>query len=267
MIRQLWEIVGTAGRRLRRRDVSLHAAAITFYAAIAVVPVMLLTIWMAGLLGGADRLRRLGRTTVESLPGEIGADRAMAAVLHAGLDLTPASALAALLPATFYGEGLRRAFVSLTDPAAPQRLVGWRGRLRLLPLLGLAPALLLAVLGTLPLTTHLVGNGGWSAVLGIVLSFLVCWLALSPVLFWVYRVIGPGRPGGLATAVAGSFTAANISGFLHGLVLFTSLPLPLGAPFGGFDPVGAVVAMLLWLYLFHVIVLVGYVTTLAADDT
>ncbi|WP_173063908.1 YhjD/YihY/BrkB family envelope integrity protein [Phytohabitans houttuyneae] len=261
---RLRAVAAAAARRLRGRDVALHAAAVTFYGAVAVVPVVLLATWLAGLVGGAERVRRLGGYAVDALPTAIGADRVVAALLRAGLDLTPMLALAALLPATFYGEGLRRAFASIAGSGGAQRLIGWRGRLRLVPLLALTPALLLAVLATLPLTTRLVGRGGWSGVLGVVLSFLACWLALTPVLFWVYRVVAPGDTGWPATALVGSFTAANISGFLHGLVLFAALPLDLGLPFGGLDAVGAAVALLLWLYLFHVIVLVGYATTLAA---
>jgi membrane protein len=77
--------------------------------------------------------------------------------------------------------------------------------------------------------------------------------------------VAPGRPEWLATVVVGSFTAANLSGFLHGFVLFCSLPLDLGVPFGGFDGIGAVVAVALWLYLFHVIVLAGYAATRQAS--
>ena len=65
--------------------------------------------------------------------------------------------------------------------------------------------------------------------------------------------------------MAGSFTAANVSGFAHGFVLFWSLPLDLGGPFGGLDAVGAIVAVLLWLYVFHLLTLVGYGATLQAS--
>lgn len=97
----------------------------------------------------------------------------------------------------------------------------------------------------------------------MVLSFLAVWLVLTPVLMWVFRVVGPASPDWLSTLGVGSFTAANLSGFMHGFVLFASLPLDLGVPFGGFDEIGAGVAVLLWLYLFHVIVLAGYSATLA----
>jgi membrane protein len=100
----------------------------------------------------------------------------------------------------------------------------------------------------------------------VILSFLAVWLVLTPVLIWVYRVVGPGRPGWRQKCLIGSFTAGNLSGFVHGFVLFTSFPLDLGIPFGGCDPVGAVVAVLLWLYLFHVIVLAGYSGTLALNQ-
>ncbi|MCZ7439182.1 YihY/virulence factor BrkB family protein [Micromonospora sp. WMMC241] len=257
-------ITSAAFRPVRGRDLSLHAAAITFYGAVAVVPVALLAIWLTGLLAGADRVRRLTSYAIETLPTEIGADRAVAALVEAGLGLTPLLALASLLPASLYGEGLRRAFVSVAEPRAESgALVGWRGRLLLLPLLAPAPALLLSILLALPLTTRLVRQGGWIGALGVVLSFLAVWLVLTPVLVWVFRVVGPASPDWLATLGMGSFTAANLSGFLHGFVLFCSLPLNLGVPFGGFDEIGGGVAVLLWLYLFHVIVLAGYSATLA----
>ncbi|OON31627.1 MULTISPECIES: YhjD/YihY/BrkB family envelope integrity protein [unclassified Micromonospora] len=260
-------IVSAAFRPVRGRDLSLHAAAITFYGAIAVVPVALLAIWTTGLVAGADRVRRLTSYAIETLPTDIGANRAVAALLEAGLGLTPALALASLLPASLYGEGLRRAFVSVAAPREPGgALVGWRGRLLLLPLLAPAPALLLSILLALPVTTHLVRQGGWRGALGVVLSFLGVWLVLTPVLMWVFRVVGPASPDFLSTLAIGSFTAANLSGFLHGFVLFASLPLDLGVPFGGFDAIGGGVAVLLWLYLFHVIVLAGYSATLALSD-
>ena len=250
-------------RPLRGRDVSLHAAAVTFYAGIAVVPVALLAIWITGLIAGADRVRRLTGQTIEALPSAIGAPRALSALIEAGLALTPMLALASLLPATLYGEGLRRAFVSIREPG--ESLVGWRGRILLLPLLAAAPALLLGMFLALPVTAGLWVRGGWYAVGGVILSFFACWIVLTPVVIWVFRYVAPGKPEWLATVLVGSFTAANLSGFLHGFVLFCSLPLDLGVPFGGFTEIGGVVAVGLWLYLFHVILLAGFAATQSAS--
>ena len=258
---RLRRVLAAPFRPLQGRDVALYAAAVTFYAGIAVVPVSLLAIWLTGLIAGADRVRRLTRHTIGALPDAIGVPHALAALIDAGLHLTPLLALASLLPATLYGEGLRRAFVSLRKPG--ETLVGWRGRLLWLPLLAAAPALLLAMFLALPVTSRLWVRGGWFAVFGVVLSFLAAWLVLTPVVIWVYRYVAPDRPGWPATVLVGSFTAANLSGFLHGFVLFCSLPLKLGTPFGGFTQVGGMVAVGLWLYLFHVILLAGYAATLS----
>jgi membrane protein len=251
---------------LRGRDVSLRAAAVSFYGGIAVVPVALLAIWVTGKIVGASRVRRLTGHTIAALPSEIGAPHALASLIDAGLHLTPVLALASLLPATLYGEGLRRAFVSLREPDIKDTAVGWKGRLLWLPLLAAAPALLLALFLALPVTSSYWVRGGWHAVLAVILSFLACWLLLTPVVIWVYRYVAPGRPSWRATALIGSFTAANLSGFLHGFVLFCSLPLDLGAPFGGFDQIGGMVAIGLWLYLLHVILLAGYAATWILTD-
>jgi len=263
----VWQTVKAAFRPLRGRDVALRAAAVTFYAGIAVVPVALLAIRITGWVAGADRVRRLTGQTIAALPDAIGAPHALAALIDAGLHLTPGLALASLLPATFYGEGLRRAFVSLREPGGQDTAVGWKGRLLWLPPLAAAPALLLAMFLALPSTSDLWVRGGWYSVLAVVLSFLAVWLVLTPVVIWAYRFIGPDRPPWLATALIGSFTAANLSGFLHGFILFCSLPLDLGAPFGGFDQIGGMVAVGLWLYLFHILVLAGYAAAIADRRT
>ena len=262
-MQRLRRLLAASFRLLRGRDLALHAAAVTFYAGIAVVPVALLAIWITGLVAGADRVRRLTGRTIQELPDAIGAPQALERLIDAGLHLTPWLALASFLPATLYGEGLRRAFVSLREPG--ESLVGWRGRLLWLPLLAAAPALLLSLFLALPVTSALWVRGGWYAVAGVILSFLAAWLVLTPVVIWVYRGVAPGRPEWLATVLVGSFTAANLSGFLHGFVLFCSLPLNLGAPFGGFTEIGGMVAVGLWLYLFHVIVLAGFAATQSAS--
>jgi len=250
-------------RSLRGHDVALHAAAVTFYSGVAVVPVALLTIRLAGLVAGPGRVRGATGPVIAAMPDRLGADRATGVLLEAGLAMSPLLAFLALLPATWYGEGLRRAFSSLAQPARPP--AGWRGRLLILPLLSAGPVLLLGLLAVLPAAAGLLGRGGWHSVAAVLVSFLAVWLALSVMLIWVYRVVGPVRAGWRASLLGGAFTAANLSGFAHGFVLFWSLPLDLGVPFGGLDLVGAVVAVGLWLYLLHTLVLVGYAATLQLD--
>ena len=227
------------------------------------MPVALLTIRLAALLAGAGWVRSVTAPIVAAVPSTLGADHAAAVLVDAGIRMSPLLTLTALLPATWYGEGLRRAFVSLAAP--DKSAAGWRGRLLILPVLAAGPVLLLGLLSVLPFAARMLSRGGWASVWSVILSFLFAWIALSVVIVLIYRVVGPRRPGWLALGVVGSFTAANLSGFAHGFVLFWALPLDLGVPFGGLDDVGAVVAVALWLYLFHLLTLVGYAVTLYAD--
>ncbi|WP_433085206.1 YhjD/YihY/BrkB family envelope integrity protein [Dactylosporangium sp. CA-052675] len=248
-------------RFFQGRDLNLHAAAVTFYAGIAVVPVALLVLRLAAAVAGPGRVRHLAEPVIAAMPERMAAGASV--LLTAGVSMTWWLTLVALVPATLYGEGLRRALASLSgEPGGAA--VGWRGRILVLPLLACGPVLVLALLAALNAPARLLHAGGWTAVWSVVLSFLIVWLVLSPVFILVYRLIAPLRPGWAVTAAVGSFTAANVSGFAHGFVLFWTLPLNLGAPFGGLDAVGATVAVGLWLYLFHMLTLVGYAATVQA---
>lgn len=257
--RRIGRLLRDTFRSLKGHDVALHAAGVTFYAGIAVVPAVLVTIWLSARLVGDERMAELGRSLGSALPDELDAGRVAVETVNAGLRLPAVVALAVLIPASFYGEGLRRAFVSLTE--ARDTLIGWRGRILVLPLFAAAPVLLLVVLLVTPTVARLFGEGGASVLLGIVLAFLTDWVVVWFTLTWVYRVVSPERPGWLASLWGGAVTGSFIAGFLQGFVLFLSLPLDLGLPFGGFAVIGGVVAVGLWLYLLHVLVLVGYALT------
>ena len=264
VFRRLGTLLRDTLRALRGHDLALYAAGVTFYAGIALVPSVLVAVWMAGRLVGEQRVTELGRSMAEALPDALGAPQVAVAAVQAGLRLPVVVALAVLLPASFYGEGLRRAFVSLTD--ARDTLIGWRGRLLVLPLFAAAPVLLLAVLLVTPTVARLFGEGGSSVLLGIVLSFLTDWVVLWVTLTWVYRAVSPRRPGWLASVWGGAVTGSFIAGFVQGFVLFLAIPVDLGLPFGGFTAIGATVAVGLWLYLLHVLVLIGYAMTFQIEQ-
>ncbi len=146
-------------------------------------------------------------------------------------------------------------------------MTGWRGRLAALPVLVAAPALLYPLLLTVPVMADLARDGGVLATLGrIALGFYGVLAVLTVALAWGFRVVGAGRVRWSALAVGAAFTTACLSGFLQGFVLFLALPLDLGAPFGGLTVVGGVVALALWLFLVHLVVLVGWLLTQSLDE-
>jgi hypothetical protein len=61
-------------------------------------------------------------------------------------------------------------------------------------------------------------------------------------------------------------TGAFVSGFLQGFLLFLSLPVNLGRPFGGLTGVGVSSALLVRLWVLHAVVLVGYAFTWSLDE-
>jgi membrane protein len=246
--------------RLRGHDLALISAGLTFYSGIAIVPSLLLAIWLSALISSPETIAALGDRIADVLPGALGAPDAVRELVNAGLNLTWLGALIAVFPASFYGEGLRRAFLRFVDDS--DTFVGWRGRLLVLPLLVVIPVLLYLLLLVSPTLSRLSSQGGAAAtVAGVVIGFFSVWLVLAVPIAWTFRVVAPGRPAWTAVLIGALGTSSFVSGFLQGFVLFLSIPVDLGAPFGGLGVIGAVVAVGFWLFILHVVVLVGYVVT------
>ncbi|UVS78475.1 YihY/virulence factor BrkB family protein [Actinokineospora sp. UTMC 2448] len=250
---------------LRGRDIALWAAGLTFFACLAIVPLLLLGLRGAAALLGHAVVVDGAAALAAALPDEQRAGSAVAAITDAALRAPWPVLAVALIPATFYGEGLRRA---LDQPAgqAATGTTGWRGRLGFLPVLAAAPVLLAAPLALAPAIGSLYSAGGWSLALGVVASFHLDWVLISVALSLVFTVTAPNALPG-RTAVAGAFaTGAFLTGFLHGFLLFLAIPVDWSVPFAGLAPVGVAAAVALWLYLLHVVLILGYRTTLSAHQ-
>lgn len=211
--------------RLRGHDLALISAGVTYYAAISLVPGVLVAISLLGLLLGEPRTAELGRSLADALPDDLGAPAVVNATFQAATTTSPLVVAAAA-----------------------------------------APVLLLPVLLVTPTLARLFADSGVSAALGVVVAFTVDWLVLTATLALVYRVVGPGRPAWAATLWAATVTGSFVAGFVQGFVLFLSFSLDLGLPFGGFSAVGGAVAVGFWLFLLHLLVLVGYSLALRLDE-
>jgi len=259
------EILRGLGRSHPDSDLALWAAGVTFFGVIGIVPLVLVSLRLAAALVGADAVTRGVADAVAGIPQGHGTPEALRTLTATALAMTPLQTAIVLFPASLYGEGLRRAFLQLSTEV-PDKFTGWRGRLALLPVLAIAPVLVLALLAAGPLVSPLYLAGGSQLVLGIVIAFHVTFVLLWIALLLVYRIVGADRIG-LRALLAGSFaSAAFIAGFLQGFLLFLAIPVDWSLPFGGLPVFGAVAALSLWLYLIHVLVLVGYRLTLTLDN-
>lgn len=249
--------------QLRSHDLALHGAAVTFYAAISGVPMLLLAARLATLVVGQDGVRSLAVSLGEALPDSLGAGDVVRTFFQHAAGTSWWVALFVCFPSSLYGEGLRRAYASLAG--VEEKMVGWRGRIAVLPVLAVAPLLLLGVLAVSPLLAHLFSAGIGGIALGVYLALNVDWVVVSVPLAWSFRAVSPDPLPWRLALVGGFATGAFVSGFLQGFTLFLALPIDLAAPFGGLLAVGAVTAVLLWVWLLHLVVLLGYVATRQAQ--
>ncbi|MFN0283542.1 MAG: YhjD/YihY/BrkB family envelope integrity protein [Kineosporiaceae bacterium] len=251
--------------RLRGHDLTLASAAATLYGALAVVPSVLVAVSLAGVLLGRDDVVDYGRRLGGTLPEQMGAGTAVDALVAAGLALTPVGVVLAVFMGSAYGEGLSRAFVRFAPVPDEARQPAWWIRATMLPVLGLAPLLLSGLLVATPRLAAINDRSGGGRLLAAYLSLTLVWVLLWLPLTWTYRVVGPGRPSWRAAYTGAVVAAAFVSGFVQGFVVFLAVPVDLGRPFGGLTGVGVASALLLWLWVLHVVVLVGYALTWAID--
>ena len=245
-------------------DLALWAAGATFFGIIGVIPIAMVSLRLAALLVGPDAVATGVETALTVIPQGHGTPEALRILTTTALTMSPLQTVIVLFPASLYGEGLRRAFLQLS-PAEPNRFTGWSGRLALLPVVAIAPVLVLALLAAAPLVAPLYLDGGSRLLLGIVIAFHVTFVLLWIALLLVYRLVAADRIRTRALVVGSFWTGAVVAGFLQGFLLFLAIPIEWSLPFGGLPVFGAVAALTLWLYLIHVLVLVGYRFTLVLD--
>lgn len=244
-------------------DLLLLAAGLTFYAGIAVVPMLLIAVHVAGLAVGHDQVTDLAARASSYAPDELGFADRLADLVGAGADLSPLAVLAALLAGTTYGEGVLRSFERLADVRGRRRSL--RGRLRAIGLLAVLPLLVLGGLAFVAVIPGMVGGGAAGSALGAYLSFWAAWLGGAVLLAVTYRAFSPKpiRPGALAWASlgAGSFLA----GMSLGWVLVLEVGVEVGRAYGGLEDVGAAVLFAVYLFLVQLVALAGYAWALSLD--
>ncbi len=258
------EILRGLGRSHPDSDLALWAAGVTFFGIIGLIPIALVALRLAALLVGPEAVAQGVETAVAGLPQGHGTPEALRTLTTTALTMSPLQTVIVLFPASLYGEGLRRAFLQLS-PEEPDRFTGWRGRLALLPLVAIAPVLVLALLASAPVVSPLYLAGGTRLLLGVFIAFHVTFVLLWIALLLIYLLVAADHVRSRALVVGSFWTGAVVAGFLQGFLLFLAIPIEWALPFGGLPVFGAVAALTLWLYLIHVLVLVGYRFTLTLD--
>jgi membrane protein len=248
---------------MQGHDLWLASAGAAFYGALTVVPSMLVAISLAQVVLGRERLHGYASSLADALPQAIGADAALLRLVDAGITLSPLGIALAVVMGSAYGEGLSRALTRFApvDPDAKPRALWLRAAT--LPMLGLAPLLVAGFLLAAPWLGRTASGGYGGIALASYVSLTLIWVITWVPLTWAFRIVGLGRLPWRAAFLGALVTGAFVSGFLQGFLLFCSLPIDLARPFGGLLGVGVACALLLWLWILHAVLLVGYSFTWA----
>jgi membrane protein len=244
----------------------LWTAGLTFYAALAVVPMLLLALRGSAEIFGRDMVTGGVRALGAALPKAHDTAPALDALSRAALDVSWPVLAAVLIPASLYGEGLRRGLNQVAGSPV-SGFTGWAGRLSFLPLLLAGPLLVALPLALAPPVTSLYQAGGWSTVLGVVLSFHIDLVPICLATTAVFALAGPAALPIRAALPAGFAVGATLTGFLHGFIVFLAIPVDWSVPFGGLSRIADVVVVVLWLFLLHLVLLLGYRIALSARVT
>jgi membrane protein len=254
------EVVPELVRQVRRHDLVFYAAGLTFYAAIAVVPLLLVAWFVTSLVLGAEVVRTLTTALAAYAPTSLGLREGVRSLGEVGPRLGIASFAAALVPATSYGDGLVRAMDRVAE--RDRRAKGLRGRLLALVFVASLPPVVMAELGAVAVLPGALGFTGRFNLVSVAVAFVIGWLSAGLLVGVLYRAFSPrplpAGPLTLGAALTGSF----LSGMSLTWLFLLRFGVDVGVAFGDSDLLGTVVVAGVFLYLVQVVLLGGYVVTL-----
>jgi membrane protein len=253
-------VVPEVVRQIRGHDLVFYAAGLTFYAAIAVVPLLLVAWFVTSLILGDEVVRTLTTALAAYAPTSLGLREGVESLGEVGPRLGIASLAAALVPATSYGDGLVRAMDRIAE--RDRRAKGLRGRLLALVFVASLPPVVVAELGAVAVLPGALGFTGRFNLVSVAVAFVVGWLSAGLLVGVLYRAFSPrplsARPLALGAALTGSF----LSGMSLTWLFLLRFGVDVGIAFGGSDLLGTVIVAAVFLYLVQVVLLGGYVLTL-----
>jgi membrane protein len=245
---------------VRRHDLVFYAAGLTFYAAIAVVPLLLVAWFVTSLVLGEELVRTLTLSLAEYAPTSLGLQEGVRSLGEVGPRLGVTAFAAALVPATSYGDGLVRAMDRIAE--RDRRAKGVRGRLLALVFVAALPPVVMAELGAVAVLPDALGFAGRFNLVSVGVAFVVGWLSASLLVGLLYRAFSPRPIQGGALALGATLTGSFLSGMSLTWLFLLRFGVDVGIAFGGSDLLGTLVVAAVYLYLVQVVLLGGYVLSL-----
>jgi membrane protein len=247
-------------RQVRRHDLPFYAAGLTFYAAIAVVPLLLVAWFVTSLVLGDEVVRTLTLALAEYAPASLGLREGVRSLGEVGPRLGIASLAAALIPATSYGDGLVRALDRIAE--RDRRAKGLRGRGLALVFVAALPPVVMGELGAVAVLPGALGFTGRFNLVSVGVAFAVGWVSASLLVGVLYRAFSP-RPIRIgALALGAALTGSFLAGMSLTWLFLLRFGVDVGIAFGDSDLLGTVVVAAVYLYLVQLVLLGGYILSL-----
>jgi membrane protein len=254
------QIAREVAQQVRRHDLPFYAAGLTFYAAIAVVPLLLVAWFVTSLVLGDEVVRTLTLALAEYAPTSLGLREGVRSLGEVGPRLGIASLAAALVPATSYGDGLVRALDRIAE--RDRRAKGLRGRGLALVFVAALPPVVMGELGAVAVLPGALGFMGRFNVVSVGVAFAVGWMSASLLVGVLYRAFSP-RPIGIgALALGAALTGSFLAGMSLTWLFLLRFGVDVGIAFGDSELLGTVVVAAVYLYLVQVVLLGGYILSL-----
>ena len=251
-------------RHVRRHDLPFYAAGLTFYAAIAVVPLLLVAWFVTSLVLGDEVVRTLTLALAEYAPTSLGLREGVRSLGEVGPRLGIASLAAALIPATSYGDGLVRAMDRIAEQ--DRRAKGLRGRVLGLVFVAALPPVVLGELGAVAVLPGALGFTGRFNLVSVAVAFVVGWLSATLLVGVLYRAFSPRPIGPGALALGAALTGSFLAGMSLTWLFLLRFGVDVGIAFGDSDLLGTVVVAAVYLYLVQVVLLGGYVLSVVLAE-
>jgi len=206
-------------------------------------------------------VRTLTLALAEYAPTSLGLREGVRSLGEVGPRLGIASLAAALVPATSYGDGLVRALDRIAE--RDRRGKGLRGRGLALVFVAALPPVVMGELGAVAVLPGALGFTGRFNLVSVGVAFAVGWVSASLLVGVLYRAFSP-RPIGIgALALGAALTGSFLAGMSLTWLFLLRFGVDVGIAFGDSDLLGTVVVAAVYLYLVQVVLLGGYLLSLA----
>jgi membrane protein len=263
-VRAWWHALRDAGKAFQSKNLTYHAAALTYFSVLSIFPALIVLISLIGVVGSPDSIGGLLRI-IEELGGQSAVDTLRPPIENivsnsaAGLAL-----IIGVLTALWSSSGYIGGFINAANEVwevDEERSFFKRRPLQVLIALVMTVAvavILMAILLTGPLVTAIgdeLGVGDTAVTIFSIAKWPLIFVGVVLIITFLYRTAPDTRHEGFLWILPGAIVATLL--WLLGSIAFSFYVANFGSYSGTYGSLAGAIVLLLWLYLTNIAVLFG----------